>query len=209
MPADVAGLDPLTVSLRDYVDGMQEQWDKGALGLAERHHDEWAAHHRIHSLEKEAISILAAMVASQRLEDSHEVETALKAVQTAAQIHAAAHEQQHQAHQSIHDVEKEAILKATQQMDKRLEGMNAFRDALRDQGVAMMPRELALSQIDAVRREQAAQLEDLRGTLFTLHSRLDVIQGQSKGANAAAGYVIAAAGLLLSLVAVAVTLALR
>lgn len=197
------------MSLRDYVDGMAHQRDIGIQGHTARHRDEATTHDHVHALEKEAIGVLSSLVAQQRVEDARNVATALAAVKTAAGIHAEAHSQQHEAHELIHTVEKEAITKATMQMDKRLEAMNAFRDALRDQGAAMMPRELALSQTEAVRREMAAQMEDLRGTLLSLHSRLDVIQGQSKGADKTVGYFIAFAGLILSMAAVAITIALR
>lgn len=197
MPTDVGGFDPLSISLRD------------VASHAERHRDEQASHAHVHVLEKEAIDKLANLVAAQRTEDAHIVEVALEAVQRAAQIHAIAHEQQHGAHQAIHDVEKEAIVKANEQLDRRLYAMNEFRNALRDQYASMMPRELATSQIDAVRREGQAAMEDLRGTLLTLHSRLDIIQGQSSGANATVGYFIAAGGLLLAVASVVITLALR
>lgn len=210
---DVGGLDPLTVSLRDYVDGMAKQRDIGIAGHDLRHVREstehQAAHGMVHLLEQDAIHKLASLVAAQRTEDAHTVEVALEAVQRAAGIHAAAHDQQHNAHTEIHQVEKEAIIKATEQMDRRLEGMNEFRNALRDQTTHAMPRELAMSQIDAVRREVLAQLDDLRSTLLTLHSRLDVIQGQARGSNATVGYFFAGAGLLLTIIAVMASLLIR
>lgn len=197
------------VSLRDYIDEKQGQRDKAIAGHDARHAQEQVNHEHIHTLEKEAIQTLATFVASQRNEDAHSVEVALEAVQRAAGIHAAAHDQQHRAHADIHEVEKEAIQKATEQMDRRLEGMNEFRNALRDQASDAMPRELALSQIDAVRREVFAQMDDLRSTLLTLHSRLDVIQGQAKGSNATIGYFFAGAGLLLTVIAVMASLLFR
>lgn len=209
----MAAVDPLTVSLRDYVDGMQSQRDMGVAGHNDRHIREAtaheAAHTAVHLLEQEAISKLAGQVAQQRDEDARTVAVALEAVQRAAQIHAGAHDQQHHAHQAIHEVEKEAIDKATTQLDKRLEGMNEFRNALRDTTAHAMPRELSISMIDAVRREMAAQMEDVRSTLVTQGSRLDIIQGQAKGSSATIGYLFAAGGLLLSIVAVVSSLALR
>jgi len=209
MTTDVSNLDPISVSMRDYVDGMQDQRDKELGRHDARHQEQHTAHKHVHDLEKEAIVSLAALVAAQRTEDAHTVDVALEAVQRAAQIHAIAHEQQHASHQAIHDVEKEAIVKATEQMDRRLEGMNGNRDAFRDALSSAMPRELATAQTEAVRRESMAGLEDLRGTLLTLHSRLDIIQGQSKGSTATIGYFFAAAGLLLSVMGVVMALVLK
>lgn len=208
MPTDVGNLDH-SVSLRDYVDEKQGQRDKATAGHNERHGQEQSAHQHIHELEKQAINTLASLVASQRIEDSRSVQVALEAVQKASSIHAIAHEQQHNAHQAIHDVEKEAIQKATEQMDRRLEGMNEFRDALRDQSGHSMPRELAMAQIEAVRREVAAMMNDLRTSLVTQGSRLDVIQGQSKGTTATIGYFIAAATMVLAIVGLGITLAVK
>jgi len=209
MPTDVSGLDPLSVSLRDYIDEKQVRLDKELIGHAERHQEQHHAHKHVHDLENEAITTLASLVAAQRTEDAKSVEVALEAVQRAAHIHAIAHEQQHAAHQAIHDVEKEAIVKATEQMDRRLEAMNGFRDALRDAIAGAMPRELGTAQTEAVRRETLAQLEDLRTTLLALNSRMDVTQGQSKGSSSTIGYFFAAAGLMLSVIAVIAAFALR
>ena len=228
MPTDVGGLNPLAVSLRDYVDEKQQQRDKAVSGHSERHHQEQTAHQHVHALEKEAVDKLAALVAAQRGEDAHNVEVALVAVQNAAQIHAVAHEQQHHAHQAIHDVEKEAIVKATEQMDKRLYAMNEYRSQLREQSSTFMSRELGDAQLNDLRTRVAALTSRLdtqsgQNQGQNLERRLDAIRtqvdsnnaailttgGQAKGVSATLGYLIAAVTLIISVASVVIALALR
>jgi len=215
MPTDVSGFDPMSVSMRDYVDGIQEQRDRQWAGHDAQHKQEHAtekqiqeqgketidtllgAHEQVHALEKEAIVNLAALVAAQRTEDAHSVDVALEAVQRAAQIHAIAHEQQHHAHQAIHDVEKEAIIKATEQMDKRLYAMNEYRSQLRDQGATFVNIGVYNTKMTALERER----DDARATQITLTTRLTSLEvglatkaasgdASSRTAMAVIGFVI-------------------
>lgn len=52
--------------------------------------------------------------------------------------------------------QKEAILKAENSVDKRLEGMNEFRKTLSDQAAHFIPREEALQRIDALSERVSA-----------------------------------------------------
>lgn len=69
------------------------------------------------------------------------VSTALDAVGKTAIVHSDAHNREHQAHERIHSVEKLQVDKAEEAMNKRLEGMNEFRDALSDQANRAVTRE--------------------------------------------------------------------
>jgi hypothetical protein len=126
------------------------------------------AHLSLHGKEKETLDALARTLAAQRIEDENIVANALRAVQEAAQIHAVAHEQQHHSHQEIHSVEKEAVDKASTQMDKRLEGMNEFREQLRDQTREFLPR----NEADKVTASLERAITALDGSIS---SRLDKI----------------------------------
>ena len=172
MPTDASGLDPLSVSMRDYVDGLQDKSAEATDRHEARHTREHDAHSLIHHSEKEALQTLAALVAAQRGEDAHTVEVALEAVQRAAQIHAIAHEQQHAAHQAIHDVEKEAIVKATEQLDKRLYAMNEYRSQLRDQQSTFVNVGVYNTKMTALERER----DDARATQIALTTRLTSLE---------------------------------
>jgi len=151
--------------MRDYVDGAQQQGKETIDSL-------FAAHGDIHALEKEAIVNLAALVAAQRTEDAHTVDVALEAVQRAASIHATAHEQQHRAHADIHQVEKEAIVKATEQLDKRLYAMNEYRAQLRDQQTSFVSVDVYNTKMIALERER----DDFRSTQATVTTRLTALE---------------------------------
>jgi hypothetical protein len=125
-------------------------------------------HISLHTKEKEALDALAKTLAAQRIEDEGTVANALTAVKEAASIHALAHEQQHHSHQEIHIVEKIAVDKASEQMDKRLEGMNEFRDQLRDQAREFLPR----NEADKVTASLERAITALDGSIA---SRLDKI----------------------------------
>ncbi len=172
MTTDVSGLDPLSVSLRDYIDEKQVRLDRETVYHAERHQEQHNAHRHVHDLEKEAITTLAALVAAQRTEDAKSVEVALEAVQRAAQIHAVAHEQQHAAHQAIHDVEKEAIVKATEQLDKRLYAMNEYRAQLRDQSATFVNVDVYNTKMVALEHER----DDFRETQIAVTTRLTSLE---------------------------------
>ncbi len=66
-----------------------------------------------------------------------------------AQISAALASTQREA-QIIHASSEKAIEKSEVSMEKRFEGVNAFRDQLQDQAATFMPRELAESQAAAL-----------------------------------------------------------
>jgi len=157
--------------------------------------------------------------AQQRTEDQRQVEVALEAVAKASKIHADAHEQQHQAHKEIHDVEKENLDKASIALDRRLEGMNEFRNQLRDQAAKFVDRELDVAQNNAMEkridqnRDELAALRlliatkvsrDDNKTEFTQNRRAD-----SSLRNSTVGMMVGIAALVVSIVVVAVNVLLN
>ncbi len=173
LATDVSGFDPLSVSLRDYIDGIQE------------------IHVQQHQRERDAVDLhtIGVLRSMAELEDKiyqqfNLNDKALQAALTSQQLAVAA----------ALGAAGQAVEKAERANEKRFDAVNAFREQLQEQANTFMPRELA-----------QAQFEDLRGTLLALHSRLDIIQGNSKGVNATLGYVIAGATIVISLVAVILT----
>ena len=85
---------------------------------------------------------------AQVLRTEQAIEKALGAVAETARIHAVAHMEQHISHERIHAVEDQQVSKAEQTLDKRLEGMNGFRQALVEQAANMVTRELFDTQVE-------------------------------------------------------------
>lgn len=83
------------------------------------------------------------------------VQTALAAVAETARVHAEAHQREHISHERIHAVEKIQVDKAEVSMNKRLEGMNEFRQALTDQANRAVPREYYDSRHEDLRQRVA------------------------------------------------------
>jgi len=166
----------------------------------------------LHRIAMTAIGDLGRASAQQRVEDQRQVEVALEAVAKASKIHADAHDQQHQAHKEIHDVEKENLDKASNAMDRRLYDMNAIRDQLREQATRFVDRELDTAQNNAMEkridqnRDDVAQLRLLIATKvsrednkteFTQNRRAD-----SSLRNSTVGTMVAIAALVVSIVVV-------
>jgi hypothetical protein len=82
---------------------------------------------------------------------------------------------------------KEAVAKAEAATERRLEGMNEFRDALQD-------RETRFVNVD--------QHEAMREILNGVVARLDRIEGKSSGISSSWGIVVAIIGLIGIVVAI-------
>lgn len=107
------------------------------------------AHHGTHASEAKALSIALAR-ADQALK------LALDGVERTAIAHALAHEREHASTQL-------AIDKATIAMDRRLDGMNQFRDQLRDQAGQFLHRDTYdQSHTDVLRRIEILERGDSR-----------------------------------------------
>lgn len=124
----------------------------------------------------ETHAVWVGVMSTYRKEDARAVEVALTAVQKAAMIHAEAHSAQHIAHQDIHLIEKGALDKASEQLDRRLEGMNGIRNQLREQAVRFVDSDVAEVRNAAIERRldlNRKDLEELRLVMATKVSKDD------------------------------------
>jgi hypothetical protein len=85
---------------------------------------------------------------------------------------------------------EKAVSKAEAASEKRFEASNEFRGQLSDQAATFFPRAEAEQRLSAM-------AEQIR----ILTARVDTSQGRTGGASALYGYLIAAAGLILAVVA--------
>lgn len=111
------------------------------------------------------------------------VETALVAVAKTAQVHSEAHNREHLAHERIHAVEKIQVDKAEIQMNKRLEGMNEFRQALTDQ-----------SNRGVTREYYDVRHEELKEKVSTIEKRMAYYAGGAAMAGAAVAVILRLSG---------------
>jgi len=104
-----------------------------------------------------------------------------------------------------------AIEKAEMATEKRFEGVNEFRDQLRDQALTFMPRSeaevriIALTERSDVNANQiiataAIQSERINKLELSINTRLAASDGKGAGLNAAWGYLVAAIGVVGGLV---------
>jgi hypothetical protein len=93
--------------------------------------------------------------------------------------------------------QEQAIDKAERSVERRLEGMNEFRQTLTDQAATFMPRGEA-------EQRAGANAEKIDG----LAARLDRLEGRSGGASATWGYIFAAVAAIVAVMSV-VALLLR
>lgn len=120
---------------------------------AKGHDQQHGAHLSIHAKEKEVLDGLATMLAAQRVEDAEVSARYLFNIREMNERHTTAHDQMHQAHIEVHVIEKDGLEKASHQMDKRLMGMNEFRDQLRDQAHKFLGRDLFDTRMGALDNE--------------------------------------------------------
>jgi len=222
MAIDVGGLDPITVSMRDYIDGHRETHD--AIHLQEhivaeqQTKDAEKLVFQVVEALKERLTVLERTYGANRVEDQRQVEVALEAVAKASRIHAEAHDQQHQAHKEIHDVEKENLDKASTVLDRRLDSMNAVRDQLREQAANFVDRELDVAQNNATEKridQNRVDIGELRLLIATKVSREDnkTEFTQSRRAdvglrNSTVGMMVAVAALVVSIVVIVINVIL-
>lgn len=90
---------------------------------------------------------------------------------------------------------EKAILKAETAAERRFESVNEFRAQLADQTQTFMPREVA-----------EAKIGDLAKKIDDLGKRANIDAGRASGVTASVGMMVAAAGILISLVVVAANL---
>ncbi len=91
----------------------------------------------------------------------------------------------------IHDSSEKAIAKAEASTEKRFEAVNAFRQQLSDQANLFMPREVADTQIEALRK----QVQDNT-------KRIDTTQGAKTGSEKTITAGLAVATIVISIVVI-------
>jgi hypothetical protein len=93
----------------------------------------------------------------QRDDDRRMADATARLTAEATQGHLDSRRQWQDGHLAIHRVEKDALDRASSQMDRRLESMNEFRDQLRDQATAFVGRPEFLAALAAL--DRAAQVD--------------------------------------------------
>lgn len=90
---------------------------------------------------------------------------------------------------ALRESAERAISKTESAVEKRFESVNEFRAQLSDQAGRFMPREVADSQLDEIKKQLSA-----------LTQRVDITQGKTQGTNLTIGYMVTAATLVISIV---------
>ena len=92
-------------------------------------------------------------------------------------------------HRRVHESEHRALDAATRSNDKRLDGMNEFRDALRDAQASYVTREL-LGEVVKERNVQIAALNSRVSDLVANSTRTAITAGVAAGVLGIIGGVI-------------------
>jgi len=98
---------------------------------------------------------------------------------------------------------EKAISKSEGASERRFDSVNEFRKQLSDQAIHFMPREVAESKIDDLRRNADTRMDELRAQMADLQRRIDQSAGESAGSARSISYMLAGVGSLLALVAFA------
>jgi hypothetical protein len=88
-----------------------------------------------------------------------------------------------------------AVLKAEAASEKRFEGVNEFRATLSDQATRLMPREEAVTRIDA-----------LGERLVALATRVTTSEGRSTGRADYLGWIIAAITIIAAVIGIVISI---
>lgn len=199
MPVDIGGLDPITVSLRDYIDGANAAHENAHAREREavqQHldsHDKYAStviedHFRSHEAEHAAVrlafenakEVLAAHQQVQKADQERDraaVQVALQAVKELAALHAVSHEREHHSHEVVHQREREAASLARADLDNRLRELDAQRAQLREQNNTFMARTEIVALIDRVALSVEAQGKSAENA----HTRMDASAAERVG----------------------------
>lgn len=94
-----------------------------------------------------------------------------------------------------HDDAEKALVHADVAMEKRLDSMNEFRNQLKDQAAALLPR-----------KEYESRHNDLARMIQGNTDAINESRGRSSGFNAGWGYLVGFLGLLSTLILLVLTL---
>lgn len=135
---------------------------------------------RVHAEEIRAAEARMENYRIQREDDRRLSNENHKLTDAATQFHLDSRKQWQDGHLEVHKTERETRDAASNQMDRRLDGMNEFRDQLRDQALQFLPR--AEAQAQAVSVERAAQVDhDRLADMVTrqeMNLQFDSLKGQ-------------------------------
>ena len=108
-----------------------------------------------------------------------------------------------------------AIDKAQTEMNRRLEGMNEFRDAMRDQAGQMMTKDAFTVSVgaekdraDIVHRTLADRIDKIEDTLTAQAGAVTALAGRQASVRMTTGQVLAVIGVVIAAVSVAVSVIL-
>lgn len=101
------------------------------------------------------------------------------------------------------DSAEKAVVKAETAAEKRFEAVNEFRGQLADQAATFIGRNEAEARILALAEKLDANQARTDQSFKEINQRLDRMQGSSAGTNKLYGWMIAAAGLIVSVVIMA------
>jgi len=99
----------------------------------------------------------------------------------------------------------ESITDTRRAMEYRLEGMNEFRDSLRDQTIQYVPKTECAVQVRQLREEGQRLSESLRSLELTRAA----VAGKASRTEVLISWIISACGLLVSIAAIVVSLISR
>jgi len=191
MATDVGGLDPLTVSMRDYIDGTNEAHahsharDREATAAALASTNKYNQtviddHFRSHDKEHENVQLAFANYLreaeghrSQHGElhtaNQEAIKVALDGVQRLAQIHGDNHTKEHGSHEIVHQREREAATLARAELDVRLQELLDYRSQIREQTNTFMTRTEIVAQVEKLTSNLDQQSRSAENT----HARMD------------------------------------
>jgi hypothetical protein len=97
------------------------------------------------------------------------------------------------------DALDKSIAVATQALEKRLSGMNEFRDTLRDQAARFVTRDEVTAQIARMSDLASAERAAMRDQIKLLQTFVDKSEGKASLISVYIGYVIGIAGIVIAL----------
>lgn len=177
----------------------------------QRWNDHEGRHDRAEKAAADTALRLETQVTSAAARLEHQVEKTRAALSEQADVHAKNHDREHTAHELIHRVEKDVVTATKVEMDKRLDGMNEFRDQLRDQAgqfarndsVGEMSIRLE-EKIAGVAKAQSVRSDGLAHQLDDIGKRLERMGGEEAGSRITTGKLFAGLGGLAAFMGIVV-----
>jgi hypothetical protein len=126
---------------------------------------------------------------------------------THLELHQRQHTTYNENHTILHAMEAEARDKAVENIDRRLEGMNEFRDQLKAQAATFVTRAENDLRAQGTRKEIEGKQDAINSELDTLKTRMDKhdqwksgIEGRTAGIGFAIGIAVIVINILLKFI---------